>query len=820
MGVCCCGRSTVAAAKASARRDSEDYHEDVLPTLNPFSNAAAPFSAAGFHTLTKTSIDAARDGSTGSEAHDGPHGAYASRLRHRRGAICGESLSRYLHDVRWWVKDTDGERRSSSDLPDALRAEREVVRRVLLAHPFFSDCGSDVHLLDDVLDAFQRRETLPGAVIAAPGDVAAFHVVVKGGAVADASHPVHGSSAVGLEGEDATEREELGDGRRPLHGDSGRWDVGEAFGNEGLLYPLSETDRGALVRAADGVASSGRDGDDTSATVTWCLSRVRYQQLLRLHYDDQLRRVLRALSQCPLFDALSSDQLFRLSERASVVQHEASVALLRTGETPTDLLVVLSGTVAVEHERANGHGGVAHIQAAILSPGDCVGDVEWLSSADRQHGGACPSAYTYTTQQPPFEAVHLSLRDIANFLSAEDFAAMQCGSRGVQAGEAWKVRVRESLRALVEQSLLANISDSEGDSDSDGDDDEKHLGLGGVGGQAYVGTAASRSSPLPLIPGSRAMLMDDVTVKGADVTNFLLKNLFCHPTYCLADGRERGLSMAAFTARRSYPQGTVLFDVVYATRSSKAASAAVAEGVSQSGATPADTEDVLSVKADRLYVVVSGAISVVDTQRSGAGIFVVSRGSSVGEEGLLPPLRCSTAAPLHTRAVVTSEGGCDVYELNARTFREFLRRPYTAGLRAFCGTFCVLPYAEYFPENYWRFLFHCATEREVVGGDLLGVRGAPCGFVSLLLDGQVKAYHGGDGSSTDSSANPPVASFGPGDIVGSREAVEGTVLAVAYVCECRTRLLCVPAESFAGLFWPAMAYLRTLWSQPRYEAVR
>jgi CRP-like cAMP-binding protein len=869
---CCgfCGERAQVGEKSAPHRGSCD-DDAILPVLNPFSDSP-PLPVQPEYASTDADDMAELNSNEKAQLHhrkgssDKKHSASAvhiSRFR-RRGAVCGESPSHYLQDIKWWTRQNDGH----SDAATATWvAEREVVRQVLLTHPFFTSCRHDDELMEEMLNAFERQETMPGEVVAAPGEMTAFHVVVKGRAVAESQPEKQGE---GLATEDGA------GGARPLqslfslqqetrevaglraHADDNaphrEWGIGEVFGNEGLLYPLSAQHRGACVRAASAARENHVDAngdraaaDTTVAAITWRLSRVRYQQLLWLHCDEQRNRILRALSHCPLFQHLTPGQLFELSERADIITRDAAVLVLSTSEVPTDLLVLMAGTVAVEHERPNGFGGQARIQAAVLGPGDCVGDAEWLDgcaqSTDTHDGGcgAVPSAYTYTTQRP-VEAVRISLKWLVGLLSPGDVAAMTRGSRNVREAGNRRQQVREAVRALVEQSLLARLSESDDGTDSeatnDDEDENDHHGADVGGGQVKSqGSLHMTSSALrDGVPAAHRPVMDEVTVKSADVTNFLLTNFFTRPTYCRADGRERGLSMAAFTAQHTYPRGTVLFEVDYPSRDGAAPQRS---SVLDTGTPLPDARPSKSTMTDRLYVVVSGTISMVDAE-SGATIFVVSRGGSVGEEGLLPPLRCSTAVPLHTRTIVTGEDGCVVYELSARAFREFLRRPYAAGIRHFCSVFCVLPYAEYFPENYWRFLSHCTTEREVVGGDLVAVRGAPCLIVALLLDGQVKAYReeGGQaasattattigtrqatterGSSRGGAAEVGVATFGRGDIVGGREAVEGRALEVAYVCECRTRLLCIPANSFSGLFRPALPYLQSLWSQDRYAAV-
>ncbi|KPA73932.1 hypothetical protein ABB37_09527 [Leptomonas pyrrhocoris] len=836
MGMCCCKPSPAAERSPVAERSPADRlagRFNVSPRFrNPFSVEPPLLSSVpndGSDIDAPAAIKSADTDSSGNDnATAGRHGASDTRvfLPRRRGAVCGEALSCYLKDVKWWGSAKD----PHSDTPDARQSELDTVRHVLLTHSLFTDCRDDAELMEEMLHAFERQETAPGEVIAFPLEVTAFHVVVQGRAVAgltqtkadetsslnadNLSRPLQGSCPA----TEAMHESGNNDAPRDRVGDRTQWNVGEAFGSEGLLYPLSSRYNDSSVHAASASEDGNADASaSTSNTVTWRLSRVRYQQLLRLHYDEQLRRILRALSQCPLLQHLTPVQLFDLAEKAEVVTRGAAVPLLCAGEAPKDLLVLMSGTVAVEHERANGHGGQARIQAAILSVSDCVGDEEWLAgcaASSSAHPCAAAATYTYTTQQP-IEAVRLSLQALMDLLSPADLAALQHNSRNVREKDRREEQVRESVRALVEQSLLARLSDDTDieDTAEEAEDGSYERKKPAAGPAKFIGSAA--------FPNGRQLaqepVMDDVTVKGADVTNFLLSNFFTRPTYCHADGRERGLSMAAFTAKRSYPRGAVLFEVAYEPHGDTTGASHSPKLVAHSPA-----------KADHLYVVASGAISVLDAD-SGACIFTAVRGNSLGEEGLLPPLHCFTAAPLHTRVVVTGDAGCEVYELSAKAFREFLRRPYVAGIRQFCGVFCSLPCAEYFPENYWRFLFHCTTEQEVVGGDPIGMQGAPCVYVALLLDGRVNAYRGGaeripatrNGQrDTGDGQDEAVATFRRGDIVGGQEAMEGGALAAAYVCECRTRMLCVPASSFGGLFRPAMPYLQSLWSQDRYKALR
>ncbi|KPI90316.1 hypothetical protein ABL78_0543 [Leptomonas seymouri] len=823
MGVCCCKRSLVAEKPALHR--APDVGSSDLSLLNPLcdppvstswpcdDNDASIFAA--FYTNLKDS-----DSSQGSFDQS----AY---VRRRRDAVCGEALSHCLRDAKWWTK---GKGEEGEALP-TLQRELEIVRQVLLVHPLFASCRDDAGLMQEMLDAFERQETKLGELIAVPRDMNAFHIVVHGRASAkspaetsddSAPRPLRSmSSPSHSTPEMATSCVHSGRIGRCTH-----WDVGEAFGGEGLLYPLTERYRDASVCAAVAPEEDSGVMATTNTTVTWRLSRVHYQKLLRLHYDEQLRRILHTLSQCPLFHTLTPEQLFVLAEKASVRTWGALAPLLTTDEVPTNLFVLMSGTVAMEYERTGVFSGTTRIQAAILSPGDCVGDDEWFAGRAQafcSDTGAAPSEYAYIAQQP-VEAVCLSFQDLIDVLSSGGIEALRQHSRNVQERDSRCEQVRASLRSLVEKTVLSLLSDD----DEDTDDDEMATDIDYAadakrkpGGAAdLLGSSAFQDGQQP----TQEWEMDDVTVKGADVTNFLLGQFFSHPTYCRADGRERGLSMAAFTAKRSYPQGALLFEIDYDICDDTAVSHR--SSVAKTGSS-SELRTHLSGNPDRLYVVASGTISVMDTDNKSC-IFTAERGGSVGEEALLPPLRCITASPQRTRAVVTSDGGCEVYELSARSFKAFLRRPYVEGIRHFCSDFCALPYAEYFPENYWRFLFHCATERGVVGGDVVALRGARCTDVALLLDGQVNAYReevepataAMDGhTGTSGNSYKAVATFGRGDVVGGAEAMEGSVLAVSYVCERRTRMLCVPAGSFAGLFHPALPYLRSLWLQHRYREV-
>ncbi|TPP41573.1 Cyclic nucleotide-binding domain family protein [Leishmania donovani] len=627
--------------------------------------------------------------------------------------------------------------------------EWQVLRRVLCGHPLFAACRDDASMLRDVMEVFERQETQPGEVIASPGDSCAFHVVVKGQAVAD----VGDGDAVIAQAKN--KRQE--------------WAVGDYFGSEGLLYVLNPDDEGAAVCAAG-------HPDASSPTATWRLNRMLYQMLMRTFYDD---------AHLQLMKYFSSRRSFSIS--------------LRGG---------------------GGHAGVPRVQSIVLGAGDCVGDAELLllhRAADEEDVTtaskrliAMHSLCTYAVQKP-VQAIRIPIEDLLAVLSGHDLQHMRERSRSVRELELWQrqAQMPGGLRSLVDECLVLNISNPNSDSDSDSDEDSLVL----QGGPARLSDDASQ----------------DVFVKGADATAFFLEQMFSRQTYRRADGRERGLSMATFAPRQRYLVGTVLFHVEYAASGNGMMRASGGLPPSDDGKGAASTAGSSAAAGSRkshgcLYAVFSGEVTVVNSD-TGEAIYSVSRGNTLGEEALLAPLRCCSATnPLRTHAVVSSSDGCEVFELSWRAFKEFLQRPYCEALRDFCSVFCVFPFAWCFPQHYWHFLFNCTTEREAVGGDLIGVRGADCKCVSLILDGRLDAYARSSaadsgGKEQDHDEETSVASFAAGDIVGGWEVMEGRPCNVAYVCVCRTRMLCVPAESFAGLFRPAMPYLRLMWSERRYKRV-
>ncbi|CAC9517766.1 hypothetical protein, unknown function [Leishmania infantum JPCM5] len=814
MGACCCKNPTSSVAMVAGEGVESipqgGEGSGGAPTSSTFSGpSACPLTLPGHsegETATVASMPLALDSADkiGAEGHfergDGSDELSSdtwpslhARVWRRRGGVSGETPSRALTAAMWqW-------RQPPWESPE----EWQVLRRVLCGHPLFAACRDDASMLRDVMEVFERQETQPGEVIASPGDSCAFHVVVKGQAVAD----VGDGDAVIAQAKN--KRQE--------------WAVGDYFGSEGLLYVLNPDDEGAAVCAAG-------HPDASSPTATWRLNRMLYQMLMRTFYDDAHLQLMKYLFQSPLFQHLSRAQIRHLCEKAEMVTWDTSARLLQRGEVPTSLFLLISGTVALMHVQrgGGGHAGVPRVQSIVLGAGDCVGDAELLllhRAADEEDVTtaskrliAMHSLCTYAVQKP-VQAIRIPIEDLLAVLSGHDLQHMRERSRSVRELELWQrqAQMPGGLRSLVDECLVLNISNPNSDSDSDSDEDSLVL-------QGGPGVAAS--------PLSRRLSDDasqDVFVKGADATAFFLEQMFSRQTYRRADGRERGLSMATFAPRQRYLVGTVLFHVEYAASGNGMMRASGGLPPSDDGKGAASTAGSSAAAGSRkshgcLYAVFSGEVTVVNSD-TGEAIYSVSRGNTLGEEALLAPLRCCSATnPLRTHAVVSSSDGCEVFELSRRAFKEFLQRPYCEALRDFCSVFCVFPFAWCFPQHYWHFLFNCTTEREAVGGDLIGVRGADCKCVSLILDGRLDAYARSSaadsgGKEQDHDEETSVASFAAGDIVGGWEVMEGRPCNVAYVCVCRTRMLCVPAESFAGLFRPAMPYLRLMWSERRYKRV-
>ncbi|KAG5471586.1 hypothetical protein LSCM4_03134 [Leishmania orientalis] len=812
MGVCFSNNTTPSVTRVAGEgagvapqggRGSGD-----APAPNTFSGPAVcsvtPSSASESDAVTTVSMPFAarntdevdvegqlRSGDGSDEAASDTCSSMHVRVWDRRGSVSGESPMSDLTGAMW-CRQPPHNSATPHDAEASSRDDREVILRVLCAHPLFAVCSHDAFMLQEVMGAFQRHATQPGEVIVSPGDIDAFHVVVKGKALADVGD--HDAATV------------------PEEAQRRGWAVGDYFGSEGLLYALYPGDEGAAVRAAG-------PPDTASPTVTWGLNRMRYQRLMRTFYDTALYDLIKHLSQSPLFQHSSRAQIQRLCEKAEMVARDTSALLLQAGEVPTDLFILTSGTVALEQEqgRGGGHPGPTRVQAAVLGAGDCVGEAELMPvhhSADEEEGTAVSasltataSCYTYVVQQP-VRAIRIPMEDVLAVLSWHDLQHMRERSRNVRDAERPQRQAEDGLQHPVEQRSLTSVSDSDSDA----------LALqGGRGDAAFL-----LSGHL----GSEAL--HDVYVKSAAATSFFLDQMFRRQTYRRADGRERGLSMAAFAPCKRYPFATVLFHVEYAggDRTMMRVSGGCSPSRGENGATSAADSSAAAVPPETpecLYAIVSGQITVMKSD-TGEEIYCVSRGNTLGEELLLSPPRCSPeTTPLRTQAVVSSPHGCKVFELSKHAFEVLLQRPYCDALHDFCRMFCIYPFAECFPEHYWRFLFNCTTEREAAGGDLIGVRGAACKCVSLIFEGRIGAYvrRGAvDGEAPQpESQETSVASFVAGDIVGGWEVMEARPSPVAYVCEHRARMLCVPAESFAGLFRPAMPYLQLLWSNERYQRV-
>lgn len=527
----------------------------------------------------------------------------------RRGGVSGEILSRALTAAMWRWRQPPPE---GSD-------EWLVLRRVLCAHPLFAVCRHDALMLQEAVEVFERQETQPGEVVVSPGDSCAFHVVVKGKAVADV-----GDCAAQIAQEKSRRRE---------------WAVGDYFGSEGLLYVLSPGDEGAAVCAAG-------HPDASLPTVMWRLNRMLYEMLMRTFHDDAHRQLMAYLSQSPLFQHLSRAQIRHLCERAETVTWDTSARLLQRGEVPADLFLLISGSVALMHVQrgGGGHAGVTRVQSTALGAGDCVGDAELLllhratdeedDTTDSKRLAAMPPCCTYAVQQP-VQAIRIPIEDLLAVLSGPDLQHMRERRRSVRELELWRrqAQMPGGLRSLVEECLVLDISDTNSDSDEDS--------------LVLPGGPSVAASPL-----SRRLSDDvsqDVFVKGADATAFFLE-MFSRQTYWRADGRERGLSMAAFAPRQRYVVGTVLFHVEYAAGGNVMMREGGGLPPSDDGNAAANTAGSSAAAGSpnspgRLYAIFSGEITVVNSG-TGEAICSVSRGSTLGEGALLPPLRfCSATTP-------------------------------------------------------------------------------------------------------------------------------------------------------------------------------
>ncbi|KAG5471277.1 hypothetical protein LSCM1_01350 [Leishmania martiniquensis] len=816
MGVCCSSHptSSVTTVMEEGAKDAPQGGQESqeIPSSTALSEPTVcpitPSNASESDTDTAVSMPFAsgsisgvgaeeqcdRDSGSDELASD-THSSTYVRIRGRRGSVSGETDLSDLSGAMWWQQTPHRSgvlRGADADSP----GEGALIRKVLCAHPLFALCSQDVFTLQEVAEAFQRHETQPGEVIVSPGDEDAFHVVVQSKAVADLGD---GDAATASE---TAQRQE--------------WAVGHYFGSEGLLYPLYPGDEGAAVRAAGLL-------DAPVPTVTWGLNRTCYQQLMRIIHNTALYELIKWISQSPLFQHLSRAQIRRLCERAAMVARDPSAHVLQTGEVPTDLLFLISGIVALEQEQGcgGGHSGQTCVPPAALGAGDCVGDAELMpvryaagedaNTTASERLTVMASRYTYVVVQA-VRAIRIPIEDALAVLSWQDLQHMRERSRNVQEVERRQRQAEDALQHPEEPCFLTSVTD-------DGKD-ALELQRGHV------------NAALPLSGQLLDESAQDVYVKGARATAFFLEQIFPRQTYRRADGRERGLSMATFAPRKRYPAATVLFHVECSAGDEGAMH--VSGEFSQSGgengvASTADTSASAapSEAPGCLYAVVSGQITLMNRD-TGEEIYRVSRGNTLGEELLLPPLisppGCfSTTTPLRTCAVVSSPNGCEMFELSRPAFREFLQRPYCDALQDWCGMFCVFLFSEYLPELYWRYLFSCTTERVACGGDLVGVRGAPCKWVSLIFDGRIGAYVRGsveDGGVTQQEGEEVlVASFGVGDIVGGQEVMERRPSSVAYVCKHRAHMLCVPAESFSGLFRPALPYLQRLWSSERYQKV-
>lgn len=152
----------------------------------------------------------------------------------------------------------------------------------------------------------------------------------------------------------------------PPRTELGRLDDGEFFGEIALV---TDEPRSATVEAATDAWVLALDRALVHQVMEedgWVITVML--KFLRDRFVDRLMRTH------PLFKALPPEDRVKIAEKARFVEIEAGRALIRQGDLPKGLFIMVAGKVDITREQD----GVIH-KLAVLKPGDLCGEMSLLS---------------------------------------------------------------------------------------------------------------------------------------------------------------------------------------------------------------------------------------------------------------------------------------------------------------------------------------------------------------------------------------------------------------------------------------------------------
>lgn len=622
-------------------------------------------------------------------------------------------------------------------------AEEAFLLALTESHDLFASYPPLVRQL--FVEAFVLRRTPPGAVLAALGDDDAFHFIVSGSVVAECEEgperafvsPVHHSCST----------------QRAVH----RLSAGEDFGREGLFHILHTPAASGGVerwRAAEHVPKDSGEPESLvteqeEEVVAWVMRRTSYKKIIltyRLNAQRAVRDLLRS-SGLPRGLLLSEDRQATLAEAMELVQLAQGTTLLSRGHHAEYVYVLVSGTVEVSQVTSSG----ALLQVRLLTAG--------TSACEAEAALGVPSLFDYVVRDALI-ALRLGRSQLVSVLDHDGDAPLATEE---EAFTAVKCTVPPPLPQTATVNMQARLRDQVQQAESI---------LSGAAGWPPVEADDSE------LDADFALEDCPITIKDEEDTAFFVRHFFSRSDYRNTPGHERGVAMAAFTARRHIPTGSVL--TPFASLPATAFDEMNGE----------ESEE--SSEEQVLYLIYRGTVCVFEHDRP---LATLTTGGTVGEGWLVRRRAQKEDAALlafsgPARSVVTSEDGAEVYCLTRAAYRRLLLPTYRTAQRTFGAQFAVLPFADCFSGFHRGVLAQCVEERSFDNGDVLLAEGNPPHVVHILLCGKALVVRRGF----------VVSSLQSGDLVGALELVDGMSAQATYcTSQCHMRTLRVPRDAFADL---------------------